>query len=123
MHVLDQPVHVISADLTFHVVPRQDIPVLQTADMLPCNSHIYFADLHTSFCFSFFHRLANGFHCFVNVGYHPTHHAKAVSLAHAQHFDLAVFIHPANDRTDLGGTDIESGHDPVGVYSHSHACF
>ena len=31
----------------------------------------------------------------------PTHHAKAVSLAHAQHFDLAVFIHPANDRTDL----------------------
>ena len=57
-----------------------------------------------AFCFSFFHRLANGFHCFVNVGYHPTHHAKVVSLAHAQHFDLAVFIHPANDRTDLGGT-------------------
>jgi hypothetical protein len=92
--------------------------VLQTLDVMSCNSYKNRFDVYLTLFDGLFHGRLDGGYGFGHVGDHSARNATlAWGFAHAQNVDFAVFSHLTHNRAHFGGSDVES-YDDIVIDSH-----
>ena len=115
VHVLDQGLNVLQANLCFQVFPRDQTSMLQALDVLSCNAHIDQLDLRADLFLRLLHSLLDGGDGAVNVGHYSSGDPHGFTSAVAQEFNFPKLVLASNEASDFGRSNVESDDDFVGV--------
>jgi hypothetical protein len=83
----------------------------EAADVLTCNAYVNNTDVDAGLIACILDSLLNSLNGFVDVKDNTFHDTFAFSFAHTEHFELAKLVLAADNRTDLGCTDVEPNYD------------
>ena len=111
VHVVQQGFHILPADLIVVILTDDPAAVLQAFNVLPGNADIHVVDVHPGFVGCLFDGCFYGIDRVLDVGYHAPFHPDGFSPAVAEDLNFAVFVFPAYDGRDLGGSDVEPDDD------------
>src|SRR5688572_5786508 len=80
----------------------------EATDMLTGNPYIHHTDIDTSLITGILDGAFNRVNSLVNVKDNSFYYAFRLSLTHTEYFQLAEFIFPSNNSTDLGRANVKS---------------